>query len=108
MQENTTKKRIQDLIQEGSKIPLDRWYMTIVAVCWAATVLSCFLGISFTAFGLIEFLTRTRVDVMAGFGAMACACTVVPYVLSRGLEAFGRLRVLEDRIAEIDANRARR
>ena len=73
------------------------------------TILSCCsFGIGFTALGLMESLTRTRVDVMAGFGAMACACTVVPYVLSRGFEAFGRLRVLEDRIAEIDANRARR
>ena len=32
-QENTTKERIQDLIQEGSKIRLDKRYTIIVAAC---------------------------------------------------------------------------
>ena len=65
-------------------------YATLLSVCWAFTIVlsitfgGLFMGVAFLAFA------GGRPDLMGGAGALACACAVVPYVVSRAFEGFGR------------------
>lgn len=86
----------------------DRAYTTILSVCWAVTILAAATGGAlFTLFG-IGFFFRMNETGMAASGAMACACTVVPYIASRSIEGFARARVLERLAEELDDRRKAR
>ena len=104
MPDSSAKKKAIQLV-----LRVDRQYTIMLAVCWAVTtLLSCVLGGLFMGLGILAFLTRGGADVMAALGAMACACTVVPYVVSRSAEGFGRARVLEQLVEELDERRRTR
>ena len=75
-------------------------YTTLLSVCWALTIVSSIAGGGlFMLLAVLSFI-EGRADLAGAASAMACAYAVVPYVVSRAFEGFGRAGRLAEALDE--------
>ena len=105
MPENSRAKTgLQFILEERFRLSRDRQIALVLAFCWVGTLfIGGILGGLFTLAGLGEFVFgRGSAERMAAFGGMACACAVVPYVVSRSLEGIVRARILGPLLDDVE------